>query len=420
MRSKVIPHARIIHRSILLATLCVARAAVCAPDTSAPVLMLDPRTANFAPGQTTDKQKKKVPVGNAEKVLGQFGPAVKFTFVEAAAGGFFTAAVHPSVQWDQADGFSFWVKGDGSNNWGGIQLIDRDDYSSRYAYCFPIDSTDWRKITVRWSDLTPELASPMVDAKTGYAPSHFGNFWVGKWFYWRDYPAESFTLDRISLERTIPPESQPASMHPGIARFAGKLRARKPVTIVTMGDSLSDSHHWSNQKILWSRLLADALKSKYGSEVTLVNPAIGGTTLSQNMVLMPRWLKPHPAPDLVIVWYGGNDWDSGVRGPRFEQYLAVAVERIRRQTHGAADVLLLSTCPGYARWQTLRELEQAVERVAREKKTGFVDIAAEFRKAGTPDEAMKREYWAWDKVHLGRAGHELVKDAILQQIEAAK
>ena len=53
----------------------------------------------------------------------------------------------------------------------------------------------------------------------------------------------------------------------------------------------------------------------------------------------------------------------------------------------------------------------------REKKTGLADVTSEIRKAGSPDEALKREYWAWDKTHLGKAGHRLVSDAVLQAIE---
>lgn len=161
----------------ILAPFAAIRAADAPPD-----LVLDVPTAHFQPGKSTTKDKKTVPSGTVERVDGKFGKAVKFSFIQSATGGFITAAVHPTGEWDRAQGFSFWVKGDGSESWGGLELIDRDNFSLRYGYCFPIDSTDWRKITVRWSDLTPELAGPMVKSKTGYAPSHFGNLWFGKWF----------------------------------------------------------------------------------------------------------------------------------------------------------------------------------------------------------------------------------------------
>lgn len=47
---------------------------------------------------------------------------------------------------------------------------------------------------------------------------------------------------------------------------------------------------------------------------------------------MPRWLAENPTPDLVSVFFGYNDWDNGVRGPRMEEYLRLTVDRIRRLT----------------------------------------------------------------------------------------
>ena len=169
--------------------------------------------------------------------------------------------------------------------------------------------------------------------------------------------------------------------------------------------------------MLWSELLAKGLKEKYGSTVTLVNPAIGGTTLSQNLVLMPRWLREAPNPDLVTVWFGFSDWDSGVRGPRFREYLTLAVDRIRARTGGLCDILLLTTCPAFSRWDSMKALEQAVLEVAQEKWTGLADVAGEFHRAGSPERAMEEGYWAWDKTHLGTNGHKVAAETILREIE---
>ncbi|MFH1923685.1 MAG: SGNH/GDSL hydrolase family protein [Planctomycetota bacterium] len=245
----------------------------------------------------------------------------------------------------------------------------------------------------------------------------FRNVWIGKWFYWREYPACSFTIERMALEKHIdrdatdytPPE-------PGLPRVLAKLKAGQPVTLVTMGDSLSDKRHWANRDKLWSEELAGKLKTAYGGEVTLVNPAIGGTTLSQNVILIPRWLREAPAPDLVILWFGGNDWDSNVRGPRYKEYLEMAVDRVRRVTKGQAEVLLLTTCPGFAAWETRNELCVAAYEVARERKTGFVDAATALHKAGSREEALRRQYWAWDNVHLGPGGHDWIAETVFAAI----
>lgn len=364
---------------------------------------------------------KKVPAGTAELVEGKFGKAVRFTFVDNSRGGFMAGRVRPTSDWDAAAGFSFWVKGDGSAHCAGIELIDRDDFSLRYGYCFPIDSTEWRKITVRWSDLTPEVAGPLVDpAHGGYAPSHFGNFWFGKWFYWRDCAAISYTIDQVQLEPTIDaPPAVPAPKGEPLARVRERLRKHEPVTIVTMGDSLSDKRHWANQKVLWSELLAERIHSTCGSKVTLINPAVGGTTLSQNIVTMPAWQRAAPAPDLVTVWFGGNDWETGVRGERFAQYLRLAVARIRRQTGGHADILVMTTCPSFARFDTMRELERAAIDVGRETHVAVVDVAAAFRAPGSADTAIAKDYWAWDKTHLGAKGHEVVADMLMHALVPA-
>lgn len=143
-------------------------------------------------------------VGTVDIVPGRFSDACRFGFVGNARSGFFTASVRADPQWDKAAGISFWMQGDGSASWGGLELIDASNYGLRYAYCFPIDSTRWRKITVPWCDLVPELpAGQPVDPEKGYAPSKFGNLWFGKWYYWGDYPAHSFTVDQIALERHV-------------------------------------------------------------------------------------------------------------------------------------------------------------------------------------------------------------------------
>jgi lysophospholipase L1-like esterase len=184
---------------------------------------------------------------------------------------------------------------------------------------------------------------------------------------------------------------------------------------VTMGDSLSAKEHWANREVLWSNLLARKLKAQYGGEVTVVNPAIGGTTLNTNLVLMPRWLKVAPAPDLVTVWFGFNDWDAGARHDSFVKVLRFAVDRIRRMTGGKSEVLLMTTLPAMPRWDTMEELAAGVREVAAGKRTALADVAAAFHKTGA-DEAKRPALYASDGVHLGAAGHELAAQTVAEAI----
>ncbi len=403
--------------------LCVLAALVTAPGCTqagetAATLILDMDTVRHQPTTMGDDKR---PIGTVEAVPGRFGGACRFSFVEGARSGFFTGSVRASADWDAAEGFSFWLLGDGSRNWGGLELIDGTDYALRYGYCFPLDSTDWRKVTVPWCDLVPELpAGEPVDPKAGYAPSGFGNLWFGKWWYWRDYPAHSFTVDQVALEPTVPVDrADHTPERSGTPKLLAKLQAKQPVTIVTMGDSLSDKQHWANREVVWSELLVARLREQFGGEVTLVNPAIGGTTLTQNLVLMPQWLRETPRPDLVTVWFGYNDWDSGMRGAHFGEMLRFAVDRIRRLTGGESEVMLLTTCPAVERWDTMEELAEAVRTVAAEKRTGLADVSAASH-AAAPDEAARPSLYCSDKTHLGLSGHELAAETVRLAIVSAQ
>jgi len=406
-------------RTFRLTMLASVLATIAVPAPAATVVM-DMDTVRHRMTPVVNKAKQKVPAGTVELTDGKFGKACRFEFIEGARSGFAAGVIRGDTSaWDKAAGLRFWVKGDGSASWGGLELIDGKNYSLRYGVCFPIDSTEWTQVTVPWCDVIPELAGPLVDPNGGYAPSQFRNLWFGKWHYWREYPAHSYAIDQIELlpEADVVVD-KPQPVGEGTSRVRAKLEAKKPITIVTMGDSLSDKRHWANRKQLWSEMAVAKLREQYGSDVKLVNPAIGGTTLSQNLVLMPRWLRDTPRPDLVVVCFGYNDWDSGVRGERFQQYLAMGVDRIRRMTGGGADILLMTTCPAFGRWNTMAEMCRAVYAVAREKKTGFADIATAFHGAGSPETALKQTYWAWDKTHLGPKGHEAVCDVVLKAIQS--
>lgn len=353
-----------------------------------------------------------------ELVEGKVGRAVKVSFGDGNQNVYARTATRGTAEWDKADGFSFWVKGDGSEHLGGIELIWNDDYALRYAFAFPINHTDWRKVVVRWRDLVPETANPAalpidphLDPKHGNAPSKLGAIWFGKWWYWRDYAAHSYTIDEIRLETSLPDDDR--DLRPTgrpLARVKEKISRKQPIKIVLMGDSLTDVQHWANREQNWPAMLTAKLTAA-GVKPTLVNTAIGGTELRQNIVLIPRWSEAHQDADLVIVCFGGNDWSSGMRGPLFEPTCVTAIETIRRATHGGADVLLCTTCPSVERWDTMTELSAACRAAAGSQNAGLADIDAAFHAAGKTVEE-REALFASDKTHLGPAGHRLFAETV--------
>lgn len=357
--------------------------------------------------------------GQAALVAGKIGKAVQFAFDKDARSTFFTSNIRGTAEWNQAAGFSFWVKGDGPSQFGGLELIYDDDYALRYDFGFPVKGTEWTKVVIAWSDLIPVLpgtrAKPLGTKET--PPSKMTAFWVGKWWYWGEYPAGTFAIDEIRLEPTIERDTN-VVMPPAVplARVLEKLKAGKPITPVTMGDSLTDARHWANRKIAWPALLADQLKAKYKFEVTVINPAIGGTLLQQNLVLMPRWLEQAREPDLVTIFFGGNDWESGMRGDEFTTVCTDAVDRIRQATKGKADILLMTTNPTAEKWETMAELGTACRTAAKSRAAGLADTEAAFHNAGRDD---RNKLYVDDRVHLSPAGHAVVAETVLNAIATA-
>ncbi len=355
--------------------------------------------------------------GTTRLVEGRSGWAVEFHFDRDTQGGFATSNIHGTPEWDRADGFSFWVKGDGSEQFAGLEFIFDEDYAVRYDVVFPIKGAKWRKIVVAWDDLIPVLPGPKarpVRGKDGNPPSKLSALWVGRWWYWADYPDLTFTIDDIRLEPSIERDRKDhRTTREPLSRVRGKLKAGRPVTIVTMGDSLTDKRHWANRQVCWVDLLRDRIKERYGSDVNLINPAIGGTQLRQNVILIPRWLDRAPEPDLVTIFFGGNDWDAGMRGEEFTRACEDAVDRVRRATRGRADVLLITTNPTAVRWIETGELAEACRRAARTRNCGMADTERAFHAAGRED---RNRLYVDDRVHLSRAGHEVVADTVLSAI----
>ena len=353
-----------------------------------------------------------------ELAEGREGKALRFVFPKGAQSTFAIGRARGKPEWDAAEGFSFWAKGSASPQLAALQFVWGEDFGLRYDFAFPLEGAEWRKIVVPWRDLIPVLPAPgakPIGVANGNAPSKLGALWFGRWWYWREYPALDFAIDGIRLEASIPLEAHNFKpVGAPLARVLAKLQRGEVVTILTMGDSLTDTAHWANRKTNWPALLEAQLRVAHKSDVKLVNPAIGGTQLRQNVVLIPRWTATTPEPDLVTICFGYNDWEASMRGDMFFEAQKDAVERIRRATNGKADVLIMTTVPALERWTTMTELADACRRAAHETNAGLADLEAAYYAAGGDDRAR---LYVDDKTHAAPAGHELIAETVFRAIE---
>jgi len=347
------------------------------------------------------------------------GKAVRLSFPDGAKSKYFRTRVRGAASWDAAAGFSFRVKGDGSKGMGCLQFIWNEDYAARYDVAFPLASTEWTKVVVAWDDLVPVLPKPscrFVGTGPGRnAPSKMSQMWIGKWWYWHDVEAHTFAIDHFALERTIErDETEYRPRGAPLARTLQKLKAGKPVSVATMGDSLTDFRHWANRGVNWPTLFKESLSTTYRSNVTLVNPAIGGTQLRQNLILVTTWLDSAAPPDLITICFGYNDWEAGMRADMFRETYEYAVRRLRRLTRGRSDILVITTCPAVAKWDTMAELAEACRAVARSENAGLADTYAAFHREGATD---REHLYCRDKTHLGPAGHRVFARTVVDALE---
>lgn len=346
-----------------------------------------------------------------ESVAGHTGKALRFSFDDEAKGAFIISRLTGTPEWDRAAGLSFWLQGDGSDHFGNLQLIWNEDYAIRYDCAFPLKNKEWHQVVIPWRDFVAVLPKGgPLDPKGTHAPSKISAVWFGKWWYWRDTGAHTYAMDDLMLEKEIalPPDAPPPAGSP-LARVRAKIAAGKPVTVVTMGDSLTDERHWTNRGRNWPGMFKEALEGR----ATIVNPAIGGTELRQNLVLVPLWRAQAPEPDLVTILFGGNDWGAGMRGPMFQETMAGAIDRVRRATGGKADVLVMTPCPSLEQWDTMAELAASARLAALDRNAGIADCWAAFHEA-KPDERAK--LFVEDKVHLSAAGQARVAAVVREAI----
>ncbi len=172
-------------------------------------------------------------VGTAEVVKGKFGKACRFNFAEESRRGYFTAPVNASA-WDDAAGISFWLKGDGTPNWGGMELVDAEDPRLRYQCEFSLSSAKWQKITLPWGDFMPFLPFGDFLGRDGHRPSRIGNLRFGKQPWWFEWPAHSFTVDQVQLEPEIKvdktdytPVGDPLARFKRSSSIAGRSRSSR-------------------------------------------------------------------------------------------------------------------------------------------------------------------------------------------------
>jgi lysophospholipase L1-like esterase len=286
---------------------------------------------------------------------GRAGGAVRFTFFDSSQAQFAGRAVQADG-WDKARGLSFWFKGDGSASFVAIELLD-ENYTQRHAALISLSATEWRRVALAWEDFVPETITGDWFGSDGarFTPSGVKAIWFGRWFYLKPWSACTFEVDELRLEEQMERPAAPPPAEGGLSRTLAKLRAKEPVRIVALGDSITYGTHLARRESeCYPARLQALLRERFGYEgIAVANRGQGGLETRQAVALLPCELAGEP-PDLVMLHFGYNDFSSMQElrlTPEARQKTAAQdgremVRRIRALTGWRSEVLLIATIPG--------------------------------------------------------------------------
>ena len=131
-----------------------------------------------------------------------------------------------------------------------------------------------------------------------------------------------------------------------------KLEAGEPLRLLVYGDSLAVGAQSSGWELInvppyaptFFDMFADALRAQYGSEITVINTAVGGVN-SAWAAENAKELAADLAPDLMVISLGGNDAPGKVSPITFAWNVLRLFARVRAQNPLCEFILLAPALP---------------------------------------------------------------------------
>ncbi|MCK6474011.1 MAG: GDSL-type esterase/lipase family protein [Planctomycetes bacterium] len=377
---------------------------------------------------------------------GAAGRALQVHFPESDRDQFVGRSIEAGPAWDTAAGLSFWFRGDGSNGFVAVSLLD-DTFTKRYAALVSLKEKGWRRVRLRWTDFVPEVLTADWLGQPGgnMKPSDVRALWVGRWFYLQPWSRCSFALDDLCLEavidRPVPAPPPEAGRSPGMPLTLARLKAGQPVTIAVLGDSITYGTRLDDPAAqAFPALLQRLLREKYKYVgVRVVNAGVPGIETRQGIVLLPREVAGC-RPDLVIAHFGYNDFSSmqvnripedqrkGLAEENWRQLVARVRALPGRELEGGGaevpEVLLVATTPGAdaVRHHALDFFGDAARHVAGAAGCAFTEAPRQAFRTALEDGVLEELFartpkGKLDVAHLNEAGHLKFAEALMKSFE---
>ncbi|HYG77223.1 MAG TPA: Calx-beta domain-containing protein [Planctomycetota bacterium] len=203
-------------------------------------------------------------------------------------------------------GLRFWVKGDGSTNWGNVGFRYGANWTRAWAL-FPVTTT-WTEVTIPWREFyTQNFDGPMDNNyKTVFRITFGCAFSQRDGHPLRGVPAHGFQIDDIRFVDGVTLPQTPKPSGTGVENTIAKLKAKQPVRIVVLGASISWGLQAANPASdNWPAKLQALLRAHYGYDsISIVNGAIPGFNSFEGACAAGWAVFDREPVDLVMV----GDW----------------------------------------------------------------------------------------------------------------
>lgn len=260
---------------------------------------------------------------------------------------------------------------------------------------FPIKESKWHEVKTAWKDLIPgRTILPDLGASDGFRPGdikyiHFGKSW--NFNIYHKSPEITFSVDELKLIKGIQGTRSRVGLEkfPPLKNAVRKLRSRKSVTILALGDSITWGNGVGGNANAYPASLGKMLKTYYKNiNIKVENRAIGGSTTVKARRWLMRDIKGIEA-DIVTVMFGYNEMPKSVEEREkyteaFTKQLITYLEEVAGLMKTPPACIIITTIPGKKKhWETLDCYAVGIREIGRKyKNITIADINKHFKGIG--------------------------------------
>ena len=170
------------------------------------------------------------------------------------------------------------------------------------------------------------------------SPNMFGEVLHSEGHFFHDLQVQASYTTTEKWEGPVP-----AAEAEKLKNTIAKLKAKQPVTLVALGDSITAGLNASGHKDVnappyqppYPQLVGNTLQERFGGKISVVNLGQSGSVSSAGLSLLGKVAQEKP--DVILVAYGMNHGENGEEHGKKMRELLDAVKR----ANPAADVVLV-------------------------------------------------------------------------------